>query len=95
MLAPLLDRIEVIDVPSYLPIEKMCIAKQYLIPKLEEEYGLKEGESRERVQLTDAALIDVINNYCGHEAGVRNLRKSLDRVFRKIVAKLESQDGSS
>jgi ATP-dependent Lon protease len=36
-------------------------------------------------------LSSIINNYCGHEAGVRNLRKCLDRVFRKIVAKLENK----
>ena len=46
--------------------------------------------SHEKVTITDAAIMDIINHYCGHEAGVRNLRKSLDRVFRKIVAKLES-----
>lgn len=39
MLAPLLDRIEVIHVPAYLPIEKLNIAKQYLIPHLEKEYN--------------------------------------------------------
>jgi ATP-dependent Lon protease len=33
--------------------------------------------------------MEIINNFCNHEAGVRNLRKALDRVFRKIVAKLE------
>jgi ATP-dependent Lon protease len=35
--------------------------------------------------------MDIITNYCGHEAGVRNLKKALDRVFRKIVAKLADQ----
>lgn len=39
MLAPLLDRIEVINVPAYLPIEKLNIAKNYIIPSLEKEYG--------------------------------------------------------
>ena len=39
MLAPLIDRIEVINVPAYLPIEKLNIAKQYLIPDLEKEYA--------------------------------------------------------
>ncbi len=39
MLAPLLDRIEVIHVPAYLPIEKLNIAKNYLMPNLEKEYG--------------------------------------------------------
>jgi len=35
--------------------------------------------------------MDIIKNYCGHEAGVRNLRKCLDRVFRKITAKIENK----
>ena len=39
MLGPLLDRIEVIQVPAYLPIEKLNIAKKYLVPDLEKEYG--------------------------------------------------------
>ncbi len=39
MLRPLLDRIEIINIPAYLPIEKINIAKQYLIPNFEEEYG--------------------------------------------------------
>lgn len=33
----------------------------------------------------------IITQYCGHEAGVRNLRKCLDRIFRKIVAKMENK----
>lgn len=42
MLQPLIDRIEIIHVPAYLPIEKFGIAKEYLIPRLEEEYGFKQ-----------------------------------------------------
>lgn len=34
--------------------------------------------------------MEIIGKYCGHEAGVRNLRKAMDRVFRKIVAKIET-----
>lgn len=41
MLQPLLDRIEIIHVPAYLPIEKMMIAKKYLVPKFEGEYGFQ------------------------------------------------------
>ena len=44
----------------------------------------------ERVTFTDASIMDMINHYCGHEAGVRNLKKALDRVYRKIVTKLEA-----
>lgn len=94
MLGPLLDRIEVINVPAYLPVEKINIAKNYLIPKFAGEYGfdeaaLEKGTSNEKVEITDASLIEMINSYCGFEAGVRNLRKCIDRVFRKIVAKME------
>lgn len=35
--------------------------------------------------------MEIVQHYCGHEAGVRNLKKALDRIFRKIVAKLEAQ----
>jgi Lon-like ATP-dependent protease len=93
MLGPLLDRIEVINVPAYLPVEKMNIAKNYLVPKFEEEYSFNEGnELQEKIQLTDASIMQIVNHYCGYEAGVRNLRKCIDRVFRKIVAKLEMQN---
>lgn len=39
MLQPLLDRIEIIHVPAYLPIEKIKIAQNYLIPRFEKEYA--------------------------------------------------------
>ena len=42
--------------------------------------------------MTDASIMEVITHYCGHEAGVRNLKKCLDRVFRKVTAKLEAQE---
>ncbi len=44
MLGPLLDRIEIINIPAYLPIEKLMIAKQYLIPSIEQEYGFGQLE---------------------------------------------------
>lgn len=98
MLGPLLDRIEVINVPAYLPVEKLSIANTYLLPLLSNEYGFNQAKTDEaadskpgeEVQLTDAAIMQIINKYCGHEAGVRNLKKCLDRVFRKIVCKLEN-----
>lgn len=103
MLQPLLDRIEIIQVPAYLPIEKIKIAQKYLIPRFEQEYGFHSQQPAtsaeqqqvvspdERIRITDAALIKIVNQYCGHEAGVRNLRKCLDRIFRKIVAKMEDK----
>ena len=53
---------------------------------------VEEEKEKETVVLTDAAIMEVIHHYCGHEAGVRNLKKCLDRIFRKIVAKLETQE---
>ena len=104
MLQPLLDRIEIIHVPAYLPIEKMMIAKKYLVPKFEGEYGFVTQQpatavaaesttlvATEKIKITEAALVKIINQYCGHEAGVRNLRKCIDRIFRKIVAKMEDK----
>jgi len=90
ILQPLLDRIEIISIPSYLPVEKVAIAQNYLIPSLEQEYGFEEKD-QELIQVTQASLIKIINNYCNHEAGVRNLRKSLDRIFRKVTAKIEDK----
>ena len=49
MLGPLLDRIEMINVPAYLPIEKLNIANQYLIPDLTKEYGFNSGPVEEEV----------------------------------------------
>lgn len=42
------------------------------------------------INITEAALIRIVNNYCAHEAGVRKLRKCIDRIFRKVVAKIEA-----
>lgn len=90
MLQPLIDRIEVIEVPPYLPTEKLSIAKKYLIPKFKNEYGF--DSTKEDVTFTNAAIAKIIKNYCGYEAGVRNLRKCLDRVFRKVVTKIDARD---
>lgn len=91
MLQPLLDRIEIIQIPSYLPTEKIAIAQNYLIPKLEQEYGFEHNNKYEEIiDITEAAMVRIINNYCQYEAGVRNLRKCLDRIFRKVVAKIEN-----
>ena len=45
----------------------------------------------EEVIVTDAAIGLMINHYCNNEAGVRNLRKCLDRIFRKVVTRLEEK----
>lgn len=90
IMQPLIDRIEVIEVPPYLPTEKLSIANKYLIPKFRSEYGFE--PTKEDITITNAAIAKVIKDYCGYEAGVRNLRKCIDRIFRKVVSKLDEKE---
>ncbi|KAJ8602742.1 hypothetical protein MRB53_042369 [Persea americana] len=75
---PLLDRMEVIQLSGYIADEKKAIAKQYLAPTAKESAGLKNAN----VSITDDAIEKLIKEYC-REAGVRNLKKQIDKVFRK------------
>ncbi|MCA9516596.1 MAG: endopeptidase La, partial [Myxococcales bacterium] len=77
---PLLDRMEVIDVPGYTLPEKMAIARKHLIPKQLHEHGLDAGQ----LDFTDAGIEKIIVNYT-REAGVRNLERKLAACCR-IVA---------
>ena len=73
--APLLDRMEVLEVSGYVSEEKACIAQRYLAPQAKEASGLKEAD----VEL-DPATIDVLIKYYCRESGVRNLKKHIDKV---------------
>ncbi len=78
--APLLDRMEVIELNGYTMPEKIEIAKRYLCPKKIRENGLDE----EQVSFTEGAIRSVIDNYT-LEAGVRNLERNLGTICRKIA----------
>jgi ATP-dependent Lon protease len=78
--APLLDRMEVIQLPGYIDAEKIEIAKDYLIPKSLERNGLKKTQ----VRYTRDALLHIANAYA-REAGVRNFEKNLDKIHRKLA----------
>jgi ATP-dependent Lon protease len=80
---PLLDRMEIIRIPGYTEDEKVQIAQRYLIPKVTEQNGLKEGEWN----LTEAALRDLIRYYT-REAGVRNLEREISSLSRKAVKEI-------
>ncbi|APF17170.1 lon ATP-dependent proteinase, Serine peptidase, MEROPS family S16 [Caldithrix abyssi DSM 13497] len=80
---PLLDRMEVIELPGYLDYEKLAIARQYLIPKQLELNGLK----AEDLEITDDALNEIIINYT-LEAGVRNLEREISKICRQAVIQL-------
>ena len=84
--APLLDRMEIIQVDPYVYYEKMLIAKNYALKQILKEYHL------EGLEFTDAALYKLIYTHCKNEAGVRKLKKLLETIVRKITVKLETKE---
>jgi len=81
--APLRDRMEFIFLSSYTPKEKYEIAKKYLIPQELKKHGLKQYE----VKFLKPALDKIISNYT-REAGVRNLRRRIAEILRKVAKKM-------
>ncbi len=77
---PLLDRMEIIRIPGYTEVEKLNIAKRYLIPKQFKANGLDKKEC----EITDEAITDLIRFYT-REAGVRGLERQLAKICRKVV----------
>jgi len=80
---PLLDRMEVIELPGYLRYEKFMIARQFLIPKAMREHGLADKPLR----IADNAVYKIIDDYT-REAGVRELERYIARICRKSARKI-------
>ena len=80
--APLLDRMEVINLAGYIAAEKLEIAKKYLLPRQIERAGLAKGT----VRLDSATLRALIEGYA-RDAGVRRLEKQLGKIVRKAAVK--------
>ncbi|KAL1846443.1 ATP-dependent Lon protease pim1 [Paecilomyces lecythidis] len=80
---PLLDRMELIELSGYVADEKMAIADRYLSPAAKELSGLKEVD----VKLQEDAIEELIKSYC-RESGVRNLKKQIEKVYRKAALKI-------
>jgi ATP-dependent Lon protease len=85
--APLLDRMEVIELPSYTAEEKFHIAKEHLVPKQLKEHGLKASQLR----ITDDAINELIQYYT-KEAGVRSLERSIASLCRKTAKKIAADE---
>ncbi|HHY88170.1 MAG TPA: endopeptidase La [Chloroflexi bacterium] len=81
--APLLDRMEIIQIAGYTEQEKLNIARSYLVPRQLRENGLLEEE----VQISDEAILYLIQHYT-REAGVRNLERTIGSVFRKVATRV-------
>ena len=76
----LLDRMEVIRIPGYTDEEKLQIAQKYLVPKQSVANGLKKSE----LEISTKAILSIIHNFT-RESGVRNLKREIDKLVRKVV----------
>jgi ATP-dependent Lon protease len=83
--APLLDRMEVIDLAGYLPEEKIDIALKYLLPRQREEHGLKARQ----LKFGRRVASKIINDYT-REAGVRELERQIAKLCRKAAMSVVS-----
>jgi ATP-dependent Lon protease len=83
---PLLDRMEVIELPGYTPEEKLKIAMKHLIPRVLEQHGL----SSAYLQIPEAMVKLIIERYT-REAGVRNLERNLAALARAAAVKVAEQ----
>ena len=80
--APLLDRMELVQIAGYTEEEKMQIAQKYLLPKQIQEHGLK----KHQISVQPKAIVEVIQYYT-KEAGVRNLERQIASILRKVTRK--------
>ena len=83
--APLLDRMELIEISGYTKNEKFAIAKDHLIPEVLKEHGL----DADKLRIEEAALREIIEKYT-REAGVRWLKKQLATIARHVSEKIVS-----
>ena len=83
--APLLDRMELVEISGYTKNEKFAIAKDHLLPETLEEHGL----DADTLKVEDDALVTIIERYT-REAGVRALKKQLARIARFVSTKIVS-----
>ncbi|XP_073012422.1 lon protease homolog 2, peroxisomal [Typha latifolia] len=87
---PLLDRMEVIELPGYTPEEKLKIAMKHLIPRVLDQHGL----SSEFLQIPEAMVKLIIQRYT-REAGVRNLERNLASLARSAAVKVAAEQEST
>ncbi|NBP55226.1 endopeptidase La [bacterium] len=77
---PLFDRMEIIEFSGYTDIEKLSIAKKYLIPRVLKKSGITE----KNIKFTDSAIMTIITKYT-FEAGLRSFERELYKIARKVA----------
>jgi ATP-dependent Lon protease len=88
--APLLDRMEIVQLDGYTEDEKVAIARNHLLPRVRERTGLSDDE----LNVTDDALHAIVTGWT-REAGVRGLERQLGTIARKSARRIADQpDGS-
>ncbi|MBZ0234915.1 MAG: endopeptidase La [Deltaproteobacteria bacterium] len=87
---PLLDRMELIELPGYTSLEKLAIAKRHLLPKQTAEHGIE----KDKLEIVDEALSETIHGWT-REAGVRNLEREIASLCRAAAVKLASGEAES
>ena len=88
--APLLDRMEIIELSTYTDTEKLAIAKNHLVPKQLKRNGM----NRRIFRITDGAILKLIKEYT-RESGVRNLEREIASLIRKVAKKIAESDVKS
>jgi ATP-dependent Lon protease len=78
---PLLDRMEIIEIPGYTEYEKVKIATNHLVPKEIKEHGI---DKKIKVKFSDEIIHKIIKSYT-REAGVRTLDRTIAKVIRKVI----------
>ena len=78
--APLLDRMELIEVSGYLAEEKVEIARKHLVPKQEAANGIRKGN----IKMAKKTLEAIVEHYT-RESGVRELDKKIGKIFRRLA----------
>ena len=85
--APLLDRMEIIELSTYTDTEKLAIAKNHLVPKQLKRNGM----TKKLFKITDGGILALIKGYT-REAGVRNLEREIASLIRKSAKKIAETD---
>ena len=87
--APLYDRMEILELPSYLEGEKLRIAREFLLPRQWKQHGLLPGN----MEISDDTLLEIIRSWT-HESGVRNLERQIAALCRKTAIRIVDQPDS-
>ena len=77
------DRMEIIPLSGYTDVDKLAIAKKFLLPRQQEENGIRKG----LITMGDKAILAIVHEYT-REAGLRNLEREIGQVCRKVARRI-------